>query len=165
MGKPVPNYCEFLVCLTVCQLAYFLTLIIQIQGYIQFWMRCHFEMFWRHSWDNSAPVPNIFKFSSLSACQLAYFLNKIKPIQGYLLFWRRYVFETLWRHSWDIFSLFPNNFKFLVCLSVCQLAHILIEIRPIQKNLLFWMRYLSETCWRQSWDVCTPFPNKCNFFA
>ena len=41
-------------------------------------------------------------------------------------------------------KIFPNDSEFLVCLSICQLAYFLTEIRQIQGYLKFWMRYLSE---------------------
>ena len=51
------NHFEFLVYLSVCLLAYFLTEIMSIWGYLQFWMRYHSEFFWRHSWDISVCQP------------------------------------------------------------------------------------------------------------
>ena len=129
-------------------------------------MRYLSEIFCRHFWDICTLFPNNSKFLvCVSVRQLAYFLTEIRPIQEYLLFWMRYLSETLQRHSSDISTLFSNKFIFLVSLSVCQLAHFRPEIRPIQGYLLFWMIYLSETFWRHSWDVCTPFPNKFNFFV
>ena len=128
-------------------------------------MRYLSEISWRHSQDFDTLFPNNSEFFlCLSVCQLAYFLTEIRQMQGYLLFWMRHLSENSWRHSWDVFTLFPNTFKFLVCLSVCYLAYSLTDIRQKQGYLLFWMRYLSENCWRHSWDVFTLFPNNYNFF-
>merc|ERR1711954_54853 len=112
------NNSEFLVCLSVCWLAYFLTEIGLIWGYLQFWMRYLSEIFWRHSQDISGLFPNYFEFLvCLSVCLLAYFLTEIGLICGYLQFWRRYLSEIFWRHSQDIFGLFQNYFEFF-CMSV-----------------------------------------------
>ena len=112
---------KFLVCLLVCQLAYFLTEIKLIQGYLQFQMRYLSEIFWTHSQDITLQFENHFDFFvCLSVCQLAYFLTEIKLIWGYLQFWIRYLSENFWRLSSNIFPVNPNNFEFLVCLSVCQ---------------------------------------------
>ena len=139
----VPNIFKFLVCLSVCQLAYFLTEIRQIQGYLQFWMRYLSEIFWRHSWDVGTLFPNYSEFRvCLSVCQLAYSLTEIRQIQGYLQFWMRYLSESFWRHFWDIGTLDPNNYHFVVCLSVCQLAYLLTEIKQIQGYPQFWIHYL-----------------------
>ena len=80
-------------------------------------------------------------------------------IQGYLQFCRRYLSEFFWRLSWDVYILYPNNSEFFVCLSVCQLAYFLTDIRQMQRYLLFWMRYPSEIFWRHSWDfvICYLF--------
>ena len=75
---------------------------------------------------------------------VAYFLTEIIEIQGYLQFWKRYPSEIFWRYSQDESTLVPNNSEFLICLSVCQLAYFLTEIRQIQGYLQFCMRYLSE---------------------
>ena len=116
------NNSEILVCLSVCSLAYFLTEIRQIQGYLLFLMIYLSDIFWRHTWDIFTLFPNNFKFLvCLSVHQLAYFHNEIRPIQGYLLFWMRYLSENFWTHYWDFFTLFPNKCNFFVCLSVCQL--------------------------------------------
>ena len=130
----------FIVCLSVCQLAYFLTEIRQIQRYLQFWMKYVSEILGKQSWDVPKLVTNIFKFFvCLSICQLAYFLTKIRPIQVYLLYWMRYLSEKFWRLSWNKFTINSNNSEFLVCLSVCQLAYFLTEIRLIWGYLQFWM--------------------------
>ena len=55
-----------------------------------------------------------------------------------------YFSEISQRHYCDVGTLFPNNSEFLVCLSFCQLAYFLTEIRQIQGYLKFWMRYLSD---------------------
>ena len=108
-------------------LAFFLTEIISIQGYLQFWMRYLSEMFQRHSFDICTLVPNNLKFLvCLSVCQLAYFLTEIIKIQGYLRFWKRYLSEISWRHSWDVCTLFKTNQNFLyVCVSVRWLTSLL----------------------------------------
>ena len=134
------------VCLSVCQLAYFLTEIRQIQRYLQFCMRYLSEIFWRHSWDVCTLVPNNSEIHvCLSVCQLAYFLTEIIQIQGYLQFWKRYLSEIFWRPSQDESTLVPNNSEFLVCLSVCQLAYFLTEIGQIQGYLQFQMRHNSNS--------------------
>ena len=123
------NHSEFFVGLSVCWLAYFLTEISLIQGYIQFWMKYLSEIFLRHFWDDGTLFPNNFEYLvCLSVCWLAYFLTESRQIQVYLKFWMRYLSEIFWRHSWDVGTLFPNNSEFLVCLSVCQLAYFLTEI-------------------------------------
>merc|ERR1711954_485153 len=120
VGTLVPNNSDFFVCLSVCYLAYFLTEIIQILGYLQFWTRYLSEIFLRHSWDVFTLVPNNFNFFvCLSVCYLAYFLTENIQILGYLQFWRRYLSEIFWRYSLDVFTLDPNNLEYLVCLSVC----------------------------------------------
>ena len=114
----VPNNSEFLVYLSVCWLAYFLTEITQIR-YLQFWMRYLSEFFLRHFQGISRLFTDHFEFLvCLSVCWLAYFLTEIRQIQGYLLFWMTYLPKTFLRHSWDVCTLFPNACKFLVCLSV-----------------------------------------------
>ena len=71
-----PNNSEYLVCLSVCQLAYFLTEITQILGYLKIWIRYLSEIFWRHSWDVGTLVPNHSEFLvCLSVSQLTYFLT------------------------------------------------------------------------------------------
>ena len=156
----VPNNYKFLVCLSVCQLAYFLTEIRQIQGYLKFWMRYLSEIFWRHFWDVGTLFPNNQKFLlCLSVHQLAYIHTDIRPIQGNLLFWMRYLSEIFWRHSLDVLTQFPYNQKLFVCPSVCQLPYFLTEIRQMQRYLLFWMRYLPEIFLRHSCDIFTLFPN------
>ena len=83
----------------------------------------------------------------------------------YLQFWIRYLSENFWRHYWDVGTLVPNNSDFFVCLSVCYLAYFLTEIIQILGNLRFWLRYLSEICWRHSWDVGTLVSNNSEFFV
>ena len=131
--------------MSVCQLAYFLTEIRQIQGYLQFCMRYLSEIFWRHSWDVCTLFPNNTEiYVCLSVYQWAYFLTEIIQIQGYLLFQMRHLSEIFWRHSQDVCTLVPNISEFLVCLSVSQLAYFLTEIRQIKGYLQFWMIYLSD---------------------
>ena len=129
-GTIDPNICEFLACLSVCQLAYFLTEITQILGYLQFWIRYLSEFFWTHSWDIGTLAQNNSEFLvCLSYCQMAYFLTEIRQIQGYFKFWMIYLCEIFWRYFCDIPTLVPNIFNFFVYLSVFQLAYILTEIR------------------------------------
>ena len=49
-----------------------------IFGYIQFWMRYLFQIFWKHSLDVCTLVLNNFRFLvCLSVCSLRHFLTKI----------------------------------------------------------------------------------------
>ena len=123
----VPNNSEFLVCLSVCQLAYFLTEIIQIQGYLQFWKRYLSEIFWRHSYDESTLVPNNYEsLVCLSVFQLAYFLTEIRQIQGYLQFYMRYLSEFFGGIPWMFVHLYQIILEFLyVCQSVIWLTCLL----------------------------------------
>ena len=126
-----PNNFEFLVCLSVFQLAYYLTEIRLLQVYLQL-LRYLSELFWRLSWNVFTMKSNNSEFLVfLSVCQLVYFLTEIISIQIYLQFWMRYFSEILWRNSQDIFGLFSNPSVFLVCLSVCKLAHFLTKIMLI----------------------------------
>ena len=127
-----PNYSDFLVCLSVFQLAYLLTEIRLMQGYIQFQMRYLSEIFWRHSQDVSTLVQNNSEYLVfLSVGLLAYFLTEISQTQGYLQFWMRYLYETFWRHFWDVGTPVPNISEFLVGLLVFQLAYFLTYMRQI----------------------------------
>merc|ERR1711954_250244 len=120
VGTLASNDSDFFVCLSVCYLAYFLTDITQILGYLQFRIRYLSEIFWRCSWDVSTFVQNNSEFCvCLSVCYLAHFLPEITQILGYLQIWIRYLSDIFWRHSWDVCILVPNNSEFLVCLSVC----------------------------------------------
>ena len=84
--KLVPNNSGIHVCLSVCQLAYFLTETIQIWGYLQFWKRFLSEIFQRHSQDESTLVLNNSEFLvCLSFCQLPYFLTEIRQIQNFFV--------------------------------------------------------------------------------
>ena len=151
----VSNKSEFLVCLSVCQLAQFFTEITQILGYLQFWIRYLSEIFGRHSWDVGTLFSNRSKFLvCLSVCLFAYFFTEIRQIYGYLKFWMRYLLEIFWRHSWDVDTLFSNKSEFLICLSVCQLAYFLTEIRQMEGYLQFWMRLLSDTFWELFLRCC-----------
>ena len=106
----VSNSSEFFVCLSVRQLAYFLTEITQKFRYLQFWIRYLPEILWSLSRDVVTLVPNDSEFLvCLSVCQLAYFLTEITQILGYLQIWIRHLSEIIWRHSWDVYILFPNN--------------------------------------------------------
>ena len=123
-------------------------------------------MFWRHSQDVCTLIPDNSEYLiCLSFYQLAYFLTEFRPLQGFLLFWMRYLSEMFLRQSQDVCTLVQNNFEFLVCMSVCQLAHFLTEIRSMQIYLQFWMRYLSEIFWRHSQDIGTLVPNNSEFFV
>ena len=134
----VTNDSEFIVCLSVCQLAYFLTDITEILGYPLFWMIYLSEIFWGHPWDILTLFPNKCKlFVYLSVCQVAHFPVDIKQMQGYLLFSKRYLPETCLRHFWDILIIFPNKCKLFGCLSVCQLAYFARDIKQMQGYLLF----------------------------
>ena len=124
-------------------------------------MRYIFVISWRHSWI----VCRLYSKECLSVCQMVYFLSEIRLIQGYLQFWLRYLFELFWRLSWNVYTLFPNNYKFCVCLSVCQLAYFLTEIRQIQGYLLFLMKYLSELVQRHSWDICALYQSAYKFLV
>ena len=78
----IPYYSEFLVILSVCLFAHFLTEIESIWRYLQFWMRYISEIFWRHSWDILGLFPNYSEFFVyLSVCQFTYFLTKIRLLQ------------------------------------------------------------------------------------
>ena len=125
-----PNSFEFLVCLSVCLVAYFLTEIRQILGYLQFLIRYLFDFFGRHSRDAFTLLPNKYKlFVCLSVWQLAFFLTEIRQMQGYIQFLDIYLSEFFWRHSPEVFTLYAKAYKFFVCLSVCQLANFLAKIR------------------------------------
>ena len=129
-------------------------------------MRYLSEFFWRNLWYIDRPIPNNSEFLvCLSVCQLAYFLSEIRHLQRYLLFWMKYLSEIFWGHSWDVGSLVPNNTEIVVCLSVCQLAYFLTEIRQIKGYLQFWMKYLSEIFWRHFWYVGRPIPNNSEILA
>ena len=129
-------------------------------------MRYLSEIFWGHFWDVCSLVSNNAKFLvCLSVCQLAYFPTEIRCIQGYLQCWMRYLSEICWRLSWDICILDPNISDFLVCLSAWQLAYFLTEQMLIQGYLHFWMRYLSEICWKHSWNVCKLVLNASHFLV
>ena len=67
-----------------------------------------------------------------------------------------YLAEIFWRHSWDVGKPVPNDFEFLLCLSVCLLAHILMEI---MFNILF-TQVRDVIFWSYSWDVCKLNPIK-----
>ena len=133
---------EFLVCLSVCQSAYFFTKIMPIQVYILYWMRYLSEIFLRHSQDISRLFTDNFEF--LVCLLVGLLFNKIRPIQVYILYWKRYFSENFWRLSLNIFAINPNNDEFLVSLSVCQLAHFFTDIRLIWGYLQFWMIHISE---------------------
>ena len=72
LGTLFPNNSEFLVCFSVCLFAYFYTEIIQMQGYLQFWMRYFSETFSTQSWDAGTGFPNNseFLYVSQSVCLL-----------------------------------------------------------------------------------------------
>ena len=91
-------------------------------------------------------------------------LSEIRLLQVYLQF-LRYLLELFWRLSWNIFTMQSNNSEFLVCLSVCQLAYFLTEIRKIYAYLEFCVRYLSELFWRLSWNIFTIKSNNSEFLV
>ena len=129
-------------------------------------MRYLSEIFWTLSWNVCILNPNNSEFLIwLSFCQLAYFLNEIMSIQGYLQLWIKYISEFFWRHFRYVCRPIPNNSEFLVCLSVCQLALFLTEIRLIWGYHQFWMRYRSEFFWKHSQDISGLFPNYSLFFV
>ena len=69
VGTLVRNNFDVFVCLSVCSMAYFLTKIRQIKGYLQLWMKYLSGISQRYSLDVSTLVPNIFKFLvRLSVC-------------------------------------------------------------------------------------------------
>ena len=137
-----------------------------MQGYFQFWMRYLSKLFLRHSQDISGLyINNSEFFVCLSVCKLAYFPNEIGQIRGYLLFWMRQLSENFWRLSWNVCILDPNNLELFVCLSVCQLAYFLTEIRLIQGYLQFWMRYLSELLQRHSQNISGLLTNYSEFLV
>ena len=76
----------------------------------------------------------------------------------------RYLSDTFWRCPWGVCTLLQSKCEFCVGLSVCKLANFLTEIRQIYGYLQFWMRYISDTFWRDSWGVGTLVPNKGDFF-
>ena len=161
----VPNNSEFLLCLSVRLLAYFLPEIRLIQGNLKFWMRYLSEIFWRLSWNVCTLHPNNFEFLvCLSVFQLAYYLTEIRLLQVYLQF-LRYLSELFWRLSWNVFTMKSNISEFLVFLSVCQLVYFLTEIISIQICLQFWMRYFSEILWRNSQDIFGLFSNPSVFLV
>ena len=124
------DHFEFLVCLSVCQLAYFLTEIRLMWGYLQFWMRYLSEIFWRLSWNVCIlDLNNSDFFVPLSVCQVAHLFTEIRLIWEYLQFWMRYLSEIFGRLSWNVCILDPNKSEFLVWLSFCQLVYFLAEIR------------------------------------
>ena len=121
------------------------------------------EISWRHSWDFGTLAPNIYDFLvCLSVCQLADFLTDIRRMQGYLQFWMRYFSEIFLIHSWDVCTDIPINSYILVCLSVCQLAHFITEIRQIQGYFQFWIKHLSDFL-SYSLDFSTQAPNNSEF--
>ena len=90
----------------------------QIKGYIQFWMRYLFGIFWRHSWDVGTLVPSIYDFFlrysqdvgtlatndsefhvCLSVCLFAYFFTKIR---------QRDISSSEWDISLDFYGDIPK---------------------------------------------------------
>ena len=55
-----------------------------------------------------------------------------------------YFSEISLRHFWDFGTLYPTVSDFLLCLSVCQLAYFLTEIRQIQGYGQFMTRDISD---------------------
>ena len=101
-------------CLSVHQLAYFLTEVSPIQGYLLFWMRYFFVIFWKYSWDISTLFPNDYNFLCPSLCQLAYSLLKLEKYRDISYF------------GWYIFLKFvgyiPGTFihQFQIITKFCQ---------------------------------------------
>ena len=121
----VANDFEFLVFLSVCLLAYFLTEISQILRYLQFWIRYLTEIFQRHSWDVGTLVQNNSEFFvCLSLCFLAHFFPEITQILD--ISWSGwYIFLIFKIHSFDV-HLFKLFLSFLyVCQSVSWLTLLL----------------------------------------
>ena len=112
------NNSEFLVCLSVCWLAYFLTEIMSIEGYLQFWMRYLSDFFGdilKILLDCLKIILNFWYV--LSVCWLACFLTEIMSIKGYLHFWMRYLSDFFG----DIIEIFLDCFKIILkILYVCQ---------------------------------------------
>ena len=129
----VPNNSEFLVCLSVCQLAYFLTEIRKIQGYLQFCVIYLSETFWRHSQDIPTLVTNIFNFFVfMSVCQLAQCLTEIRKIQGYLKFCMIYLSEFFG----DISGMLVHYFQIILNLMfVCQSVCLLTSLPKLDKGI------------------------------
>ena len=92
VGTLVPNNSEFIVCLSVCYLAHFLTEITQILGYLQIWIRYLSEILWRHSWDVCTQVPNNSCMSVWLLVGLLSYWNYtnigIFPVQDEISFWK-----------------------------------------------------------------------------
>ena len=107
--------------LYVCQsvsLAYFLTEIRLIKGYLQFWMRYLSEILQTRFQDISGLFLNYSEFLvCLSVYQLAYFLTEIMSIKRYLQFWMRYLPDFFG----DILDILLDCFKIILnFLYVCQ---------------------------------------------
>ena len=128
-------------------------------------MRYLSEISWRHSLDFVTLFPNNSDFLCLSVCQLATSLLKLDKFQYHLHFQMGYLFENFWGHSLDVCTLIQKNSQFLVCLSVCQLAYFLTEIRQIWGYLQFCMRYLSEFFLRNPFNVFALVPNLFKFLV
>merc|ERR1711954_162533 len=155
----IQNSSDFFVCLSVCYLAYFLTEIIQILGYLQIWIRYLSEIFWRHSWDVGTLVPNNSEFFvCLSVCYLAHFLTEITQILRYIQIWIRYLSEFFGDIPWMFVHLFQIILNFLyVCQSVSWLISLgkSYKYRDISSSGRDIFLKFSETFWY----VCTLFPN------
>ena len=112
-----PNNNEFLVGLSVCLLAYFLTEIKQIYGYLKFCMNFLSDFLDTFLWCWHTTSHNYGIILCFSVCLLAYFLTELRQIEGYIQFWMRYLSDVFRRHSRDIL----HYFKIITnCLYVCQ---------------------------------------------
>ena len=114
----VPNDSEFFVCLSVYQLAYSLTEIRQIYGYLKFWMRYLYDFFW----DISGMLVHYFQIylnflyvsQSVSWLTSLLILDKYRDISS--SGWD--IFLNFFRHSWYVPTLITNYSELFVCLSV-----------------------------------------------
>ena len=135
VGTLVPNVSEFLVCLSVCQLADYLTEITQILGYLQFRLKYLFENFlWRHYWDVGTFVPinsDFFLYVSHSGIQISILL-KLYRYWDIFSSGQDITPKIFWRYSWGVSIVDPNNFEYCVRLSVCQVVYFLTNIRQMK---------------------------------
>ena len=139
------DHFEFLVCLSVCQLAYILTKIRPIQVYLLYWMRYLSEIF--------GGFPGIFLYQIQIIWNFSYVCPSVSWITSILIQANIEIYQILdeisfkcffWTHSFDACTLLSNHYEFIVCPSVCQLAYFLTESISIQIYLQFSIRYLSE---------------------
>ena len=119
------NKCKLLLCLSVCQSAYFLTYIRQMQAYLLFCLIYLPEICLTHFWNVCTLFPNICIFLvCLSVCQLAYFGTDSRPTWGYLLSLVRYISDffgeipEMYVHFYQIIT----NFLY-VCQSISWIIY------------------------------------------